>query len=205
MNTPILLQNNAGSITIYLELTSGGAATGILPASLTADIKKEGQSSFSSFSLSGTNFTEIGNGFYEVDLAATDTDVLGNLYLRFSGPTIKYLVVSGFVAATAPVNPSTITPPSVTDLYGFIYNPDGTPVEGATVSVKVLTPPQVLSSADPEGFGITTPTISTKTDAEGFFTLKVVSGLTVDVLIPSIQYRRVLIVPATNSNVFDIP
>lgn len=204
MSAPILLQNATGSITVYLELSAGGAATGLTFSDVTADLKKTGESSFTAMTLSGSNFTEIGSGFYELDFAVGDTDTLGNMYVRISGATIKLSLSVAFVAATAPVNPTTINPPNTSELFGFVYGPDAAPVAGASVSVKLLSPPQVLSSSDPEGFGVTTNTLTTKTDAEGFFTITVTEGLTVDFAIPALSYRRTLVVPAANSNVFDL-
>jgi len=198
-----LIQDNTGSITFYLELTAGGAATGLTFSDVTIDIKKEGEASFTNKTISGSNFTELSSGYYELDFTATDTDILGNLYTRISGGTIQPALAVASVAAQAVVNPSTTPAPSTTTLFGFIFGSDGLPLSGASVSASVLSRPTLLHPTD-EGIGVSTGLVVAETDSEGYFTLSLLTGATVDVVIGSMDYRRTLVVPGSNTNLFDI-
>lgn len=204
MSCPILLQSVAGAVTFLLELSSDGSpATGLTFADVTADLRKEG-GSFASFTLTALNFVELGAGFYEISLATTDTDTLGNLYLRLSGATIKTALVTAYIAETAPVNPTSPVSVPTTVLFGYVNGVDGSPLYGASVSARILASPSVQHPAE-EALVLGTGLVTVKTDAAGFFTISLVTGAEVDLFIPSAGYRRTLLVPATSQNVFSIP
>ena len=202
MASIILLQNAVGSLTVYLQSTDGTAATGLTFADVSADLKKAG-GSFSALTLSVSNFTELGDGFYELDLAATDTDTLGNLYVRISGATISTALFSAYIAATSPVNPTGTTTPTTTTVFGYLVDPSGSPVAGASVQARILAVPALLHPGD-DGLGVTSGLVSVKTDAGGFFTMDLLTGLAVDFFISAVGYRRTFVVPATPVNVFDL-
>lgn len=202
--TPILIKDNAGSVTIFLENSADGTpATGLTFSDVTSDLKKAG-GSFAALTLSGSNFTELSGGFYEIDLAAADVDTLGNLHVRVQGGTIRTALTVAFVAATAPVNPSTVTPPTTVAIFGYLYGPDAAPRVGASVRAKILGAPTVLKPGD-DGLAITQELVTGKTDSDGFFTLDLIAGSSVDFSIPAANYRRTFLVPSTSTNVFDIP
>lgn len=202
MSSTILLQDTAGSVTVYLELSAGGPATGLTFVDVLSDIKKEGEGSFSAMILDGTNFVEVGGGTYSITLAIADTDVLGNLYVRVSGATIKTALATSYVAATAPVNPVASLSINTTALFGYIVDLQGNPVVGAAVSARVLATPALGSST--EDYIQADTLVTVKSDADGFFTITLISGAQVDFYIPSAGYRRTLQVPSVPGNVFDI-
>ena len=200
--TPILIQNSAGSVTIYLETTAGGPATGIAFDDITADIKKVG-GSFVSHDLT-SSWTELTDGFYEVALSAVDTNTLGNLYLRVQGNTIKTVLMVSYVVVSAPVNPPSVTPPSVVSIFGYLYGPDAMPAAGASVTARILGAPTVLHPGS-DGLAISQDLVVTSTDSNGFFSIELISGTNVDLFISAASYRRTFLVPATSVNLFDIP
>ena len=201
---PLLIQNTAGSITIYLESSvDGSAATGLTFSDVTADIKKEG-GVFTALVLTGVNFTETGLGFYEVDLAAGDTDTLGNLYLRVSGASIRTTLFSALIAEIAPVTPTTTPSSPTTTVFGFVKDTAGAAVAGASVVATVQSTPFINHSGD-EGVLITDSLIVVKTDLAGFFTMELITGAVVEIFISSANYRRTITVPANSSNLFDLP
>jgi hypothetical protein len=202
MSTPILIQNQATSVVVYLELTATGlGATGLTFADVTCDIKKSGDSSFSTFTLSALNFTELDEGYYEVDLATTDTDDLGNLYLRFSTSTTKpSLVVANVVAApVAPSAPAPVVIPT-TAIEGYIYNLDGTARESITIAARILSQPTIV----PTGVALMPDVTVTATDEDGYFVLDLLTGAQVEVQIPALNYRRTITVPASPANLFTL-
>jgi hypothetical protein len=200
----IVTQNTNTSITVFIELAAGGAATGLLFSAVTAQLKKEGEASFSAFTLSGSNFTDLSNGFYEIDLTSTNTNTLGNLYLSLTGPTIKTQLVTVYVAVSGSITPSPAVPStSTTNVYGYIKDLTGTSVLGASVSAKILSMPAFVPSGS-VNVGVTTSLISTKTDSSGYFSLTLLEGMAVDVTISSLNYRRTIVVPASDSDLFSI-
>lgn len=206
MNTPLLIQSAATSVVVYLELEDGGPAVGLVAADVTAGIKKNGAASFSVFALSGSNFTDIGDGFYEVDLVAGNTDTLGTLYLSFTGATIKSSLLAGYVAtaAAAPPIPTPAFTPPVTAIFGYIYDSSGAPISNAVVAARVVQQPTVVHPTS-DGILIGSSLLTTRTDDTGFFTVSLLTGASVEFIITSANYRRVVTVPGATANLFDIP
>ncbi len=201
---PIFVQDSTGSLILYLELSAdGSAATGLTFSDVTADLRKEG-GAFAAMTLDGTNFTETGSGFYELDLAAADNDTLGNSSVRVSGATIRTTLLSAFIAAVVPTSPTTTPAPPKTAIFGFIKDANGAPVNNATVSVKILSTPYINSAGD-DGILIIDGLLVTKTDASGFFTIDLITGAIVEAFISSASYRKSFTVPVVSTNLFDLP
>ena len=203
MSCQTLIQNTASAVVVLLLDTGGVAVTGLTFDDVAADLKKD-TNPFAVFTLTGSNFVETGNGYYQVNLLSTDTDTLGNLYLSITGAAIQQAFFTAFVAATVPEpTPTIATPPTTTALFGFLYASDATPVANASVSATVLSNPTVLFT--PEGIGVETEIVTVTTDAQGFFTISLITGADVDIFIPAANYRRTLQVPASDTNLFSIP
>jgi hypothetical protein len=198
----LLLQNTAATVTLFLETAAGVAATGLTFADVVVDIRKAG-GSFTNKVLSGTNFTEIDGGFYELDLVVADVDTLGSLDIRVSGGTIRSALRTATVVTTTAVAETPPETVQTTALFGFIVDGSGNPVQGASISYKILTQPTIVRPGV-EGVGVATATEGTTTDANGYFQFTAVTGVSVDVFIPSINYRKTLLVPAASRNIFDI-
>lgn len=202
--TATLIQDNAASVTIYLETTAGVPATGLADTDVTADLKKAGAGSFSAHTLTVTNWTELSGGFYDVGLTALDTDTAGNLYLRVQGAAVKTALTVSFVVLAAPVNPPTVTPPDTVAIFGYLYGPDAQPLSGASVVARILGVPTVLKPGS-DGLVVSQDLVSGVTDADGFFTVSLISGTDVDITISAASYRRTFLVPSLSTNLFDIP
>lgn len=206
MATPLLIQSTATEVVVFLELSAGGAATGLTSADVTAGIKKEGGSSFVAFTLSGSNFSDLGNGYYMVDLTAANTDTLGSLYMSFVGADIKSALLVARVAeeATAPPSPSPPFTPTLTTIFGYIYDSGGNPEESVSVIARVINQPQIVHPTT-DGILLTSDFITTTTDESGFFTMNLIAGSTVEFIISQGNYRRTVLIPGSTANLFDIP
>jgi hypothetical protein len=204
MTTPLLIQSAASSIVVYLELSTFLPAESLTYADVTAGLKKEG-GVFASFTLTAGNFTNLGDGFYEIDLTAGNTDTLGSLYLNVSGATIRtsLTVARVALAAAAVPTPSAGYVPTTTTLFGYIYGQTGAASEGATVYARTVAKPTVLHPVD-QGILITDAFVTTVTDSTGFFSMDLLTGAQVEVVIADANYRRVITVPASSSNLFDL-
>lgn len=202
LGVPIAAENTAALIAAAID----AAATQV-----EAEYSGTGESSISvaegpTAFLGGSdgNFTHLGDGFYELDLTAADTNTLGSLYVRVTGGSIRTQIVAAYVAASNPEVPPTSPSLSTTTLFGFLKRADGTALSNASVSIRPLSQPTVLHSGT-EGFGMSTETVSTRSDSTGYFAIEAASGVAVELTIPAINYRRTLIVPGSTANVFDIP
>lgn len=152
-----------------------------------------------------SNFTEVGNGYYQLVLNTTDTDTLGNMAVRFSSAFTRTTIETVTVAATVPSPvPTGIGTPETTDLFGYLMEVDGSPVAGASVKVYPLGSPLIVHPVN-EGIAISTSVVVVVTDSTGFFSFAAITGSQIDVIISSVNYRRTLTVPATSMNLFDIP
>jgi hypothetical protein len=90
-------------------------------------------------------------------------------------------------------------------LTGNLVDLKGVAMVEEAVSARLLQAPAILGSGANRG-GVGTQIVAAKTDQAGFFALEVVQGSVVDVVIPSINYRRTLTVPANATDkLFDIP
>lgn len=192
--------NTATLIAAAIDAESGisAAATGTGADSLSG---AEGPTTFTG-GLDG-NLREFGLGFYEIDLAATDTNVLGSLDLRWAGPTVRTGLLTAFIADVAPTSPNAIQPPPLSSVFGYVYTPNGAPALNAAISARVLSQPTILHPAA-EGMALSTGLVTALTDSDGFFTLPLVAGAQVDVTIPAANFRRTITVPSTATNIFSL-
>jgi len=206
MTCVTLLQSTEATIQVYIELAAGGPALLLADTDVTVDLDKDDVPGYSSMvpAIAAGTWTEIGAGVYTIDLSAADTDTLGNMYVRVSGGTIKTTLLAAYISVAAPSpSPSPTLTVANTLLFGYVLDAQGLPLQGASVSAKVLATPSVGYSAT-EGYVQGESLVTSTTDASGFFQISLVTGSQVDFFIPSANYRRTLEVPVTTTNVFDI-
>lgn len=202
--TGILIQNSVGTVTVFMADTAGAPALGLVDTDVTADTKKEGAGAFSAYALTASNWTELSGGFYHVSLSAAEVDTLGNLYLRVQGAGLKTSLECSYVVAAAPVNPPSVTPPSTVAIFGYVYGPDAQPLAGASVSARILGSPTILHPGT-DGLVVAQDVVVGTTDTSGFFTLNLVVGVNMDIIISAAGYKRTITVPSTSTNLFDLP
>jgi|LakMenEpi03Aug12_release.lakeMendotaPanAssembly.Ray.scaffolds.fasta_scaffold01119_42 hypothetical protein len=205
MTTPLLLQSTPSSVVVYLELSTGLPATSLTFSDVTVGLKKEG-GSFLPFPITALTWTNLGNGFYQVAVTASDTNTLGSLYFSFTGATIKaaLIVARVAVAVAAPPTPPSPFTPTTTTIFGYIYDQVGAPKEAVSISVRTITMPTIIRPAS-DGVLISEGFVTARTDSTGFFSLDLLTGTQVEFVIPDANYRRVITVPSNASNLFDIP
>lgn len=173
-------------------LTASGTGLGILSLD-------EGPTSFAG-GVDAT-FSEEGEGFYLVSYSSTETDTEGTLYTRVIGNGFKSTVVESEVVDNIPTtSTNTIaSPPDTTVIFGTVLDAAGNPIGNASVSAQPTLVPSIINGAI-----ISSNSIFTRTDSNGFFMVSLITGSQVDLYIPSVDFRRTITVPAESINLFCI-
>lgn len=199
-----VVQSSAHSLLVQLLDLDGLPVVGITPSNLTVYLKKQGATAFVPIVVNTSNFFYAGDGYYALNLSTTDTNTVGSLYTLFKGELFKD-TLSSLTVVSPSVSLPTSPVVSVTsgNIYGILYSASNTPVANALITVKLLNTPAIITSSS-EGIGITADVLSTKTDSAGYFTLSGVSGLTYEVYIPSLNFRKTFVMPTVSSNIFDL-
>lgn len=190
---------------------NGDPRTGILFNQITVAYKKSTDAAFISKILTGVgDYRENGNGFYEILFSAPELSVLGTfLYVVNSNgalpsPAMRQAVGQAFIESSSSYTPGTVTL-NTNIVTGNLISLRGQPLIGEAVSARIVAAPTIIGSSPNIG-GVGTDMVTTKTDSGGFFALELLQNSVVDVVIPVINYRRTLTVPAHSTDVlFNIP
>jgi len=192
------------------DVGTGDPRVGILYNQVDVSFKKSTDPTFTLKLLSGADFRENGNGFYEILFSAPELAVLGTFLYVVNGngalpsPAIRQSVGQAFVESSSTYTPGTISL-ATNVITGNLVDLKGQALIGESISARVLSAPAIMGITPNRG-GICSGIISAKTDQGGFFALEILQGSIVDIVIPVINYRRTLTVPANASdNLFDIP
>ncbi len=191
-------QNIAGTIQVLLT-DSNVPVTGLVAADVTANLRKAG-GSFAAFALTVSNFTEVGFGTYEIDLAAGDTDTLGTATVVVDGVDIDQSTT--FVTVVAVASASASTSLEQCNVTGYVYDPSGNPLVGAGVNARIVGLPSIEQSVA----AVANDLVSVSTDSNGYFILPLIKLADVEITIPAANYRRKIVVPnQTSVSLFTIP
>ena len=195
---------------VALDVNTGSPRTGITFSQVDVSYKKSSQSTFSIKVLAPSDFRENGGGVYEILFAGTELNVLGTFLYIVNGnttlplPAIRQVIGEAVVQSSSTYTPGTISL-NTNILTGNLVDLQGHALIGEAVSARILQAPAILG-VNPNRGGIGTQIIATKTDQSGFFALEIIQGSVVDIVIPSVNYRRTLTVPShTSDRLFDIP
>jgi len=210
--TQVLQGNPTWLPFIASDVGTGDPRTGITFNQIDVSYKKSSQTSFTLKILTGppTDFREIGLGVYEILFSAAELDTLGTFIFVINGngalpaPAILQFVGQALVLTSSAYTPGTISL-DTNILTGNLVDLQGSALVGEAVSARVLSSPTVMGAAPNLG-GVGTNVITSQTDSGGFFALEVLQNAVIDVVIPAVNYRRTLTVPANSTDLlFDIP
>jgi hypothetical protein len=202
----LVLQNTSFSVVVKLLDINSNPVTNLSVSDIVASIRREGDSNFTTISLtSGLTFFNNGSGYYTFVINSSYTNVLGSLYFLLKGTLFQdYLVGNTVVASAASLPSSPVITPAFGNIYGSIINSSGVGVVGAVVTAQLVSPPAIITSGA-TGAGVTNGQVYAKTDTNGYFALNLVAGVSYDVMIPSINFRKtILITPGSSINVFGV-
>jgi len=189
---------------VATDVGDGAPRTGVTYGQVQVEYKKYGQTSFSIKTLLVTDFQEIGSGVYEILFSSGELDTEGafmyvvNSTGALPSPALRQYIGQADVETASSYTPGAITL-STNILTGNLIDLNGNALSGESVSARILSAPTVMGTTPNIG-GVGTDMVSVLTDTAGFFALEVLQGSEIDVVIPVINYRRTLTVPANSTD-----
>lgn len=156
-------------------------------------VKRAGATAWRQKELTPSNWQDAGHGVYVLSLDPADVEGVGGIVVLISAapdakPSIPpslhaFEVVETRHAAGTPAIPKTT-------ICGYLVTLDEHGKAKAQVTARVASFPLVVGGA-----GISNDVVTAETNAEGYFELELVTGASVTIQIPSINYTRNIIVP----------
>jgi hypothetical protein len=192
-------QNTLSTVIVYLVDSSNEPATGLAFGDVSVDLKTNSSLVFVSKPLAIDTWIEVGFGVYMLYLSAEELEEVGSLVVKASAVGVQQFV------EIMQVLPSSALPDISVDtcaITGYVYGVDGNPVEGASVTARVLGFPATFDDVAT----LADITVTVTTDENGGFSISLVRNALVDISIVKANYRRQLTVPDASSAVlFGIP
>lgn len=146
------------------------------------------------------------NGYYSILFSGDELDTLDQFTFTLdedaSNPPPPFEFFERTIDIISPSDIETEATPFISKciIKDHIVNLSGDAVVNVSVYARLLSLPTLLS-----GVGVQDIPKSTSTDANGFFQLTLIQGTTVDITVPSIGFRKTILVPATTlANLFEI-
>jgi len=186
-----------GSVLPYpIRLTlSGSPVTGVLAAAVTIQLLRAGDSAFTAVTLTeGTNWSEIGLGYYYLTLSALNLSALGPLVLLISGTGFDSQQIQ---LSVDPVPLALMAAPGVCVVSGNIIDIGGQPGDPALMQVtfKPVTLPSQVGGTSL----VTANLVKTIPDANGNFSVSLLQGQVVVVEIARAGIRNQITIPMQSS------
>jgi hypothetical protein len=180
---------NVSAKVVVLLTKNNVAVTGLTYSGVTAQYRKEGGVAFSSKTLSGSNFAEVGLGVYTIQFTTAELDTAGVFVVVVTGATIDQSTtlvnVLPVTEATTSVTVNTCT------ITGHVFELTGVPMVGVAVSATILGHPSIEQNE----IVLADTTVSVTTDSNGMFFLPLIRLADVEIAIPAANYRRRIVVP----------
>jgi hypothetical protein len=193
----IVQQSTINDLIVTLLDSGGSPVTGLTYDEVTCSYRKEGQSSFTSKTLTALVFDEIGSGVYTIEFSADELDTNGAFLFIVNGSDIVQSVVIVTIEEES-TNDSVDISVSTCTLTGHLFNATGEPLQNVAVSARVLNRPAILNNV-----AVDSEIVSAKTDENGQFFLTLIRNLDVVINIPKVNYERRLVVPnVASANLF---
>lgn len=193
-------------IAVITDQTTGIARDGLGQTDVQVEYRREGETSFTIKVLAPGDWIGLGNGVYQVSFTATELQTVGSFTFVVKGQPALTPAINLFVGQAQVVTSATSTAASlpVCTVTGNLLDASGSPVEGAGISARFIGSPVIVGGS--ASVGLSTESVGTQSDANGFFVLTLIRGGRFEVVIPDINYRRIMTVPASASaSLFSIP
>ena len=186
-----LIQNNAAERNIYLTQLDV-PVTGVLPAAVVCQYRKEGQTTLTTKTLDSSNWIELVNGFYILKFTAAEMDTLGFFFYTLTGTGFDNFLYDEFTLEPAPGGGGG----------GGVVGPATCVVTGSFRTVGNRIPANARVTFRPVAFPISAggsvvsgDTVVTYLDAYGNFSVSLLQGVTVIVEVENAGIRHQITIP----------
>lgn len=184
---------------IYLTLADV-PATGLTPGDVVCKYRKDGQTALTTKTLDGSNWIEVGDGFYILKFTATEMDTLGYFFFTLSGPGFDNFLYDEFTIEPNPATAEGFVPPEICVVSGSVRNVGGQ----VSSQVRVVARPVQF----PTTYGsnlINADAQWTYINSDGSFQLSLVRGSTVIIEIDRAGIRHQVVIPdAPTADLLDL-
>ena len=195
----VAIQDSAHETNIFLSL-AGVPALGVLPTDLTVRFRKQGETALTTKTMDGTNWIEIGEGFYILKRTAEETDTLGIFFYDIDSAKHDNILFDEFVIIEPEGGVPAINP-DLCEVSGRVLNSTGSaPLNGAQVKFRPVNSPNEFDSAV-----VNAEPVFTHTQYDGTFKSPLIRNLTVVVEIDRAGIRHQITIPdAATANLSDL-
>jgi hypothetical protein len=185
-------QSHATDTVIRVTSSTYGPSgiAGLAISDLLVQLRKTGETSFSTKALAVSDWVDLGDGFYALSFSEADTDTLGELFYRVttSGYT-DFDEVTGKIDVEAPYVNALLTPQTCL-VSGNITDLGGEPGTDSDITWRIAKTPSVSGESVVDG-----RLLRTRPDAFGNFSLPLLRGKKVVVDIPKAGLKHTITVP----------
>lgn len=205
--TPLTVALVGSAITVTLAVSAGVLVGASNTATLVAQAIRTALANFDAVA-SGSGVTALASNQGPLSFsggADGELNATGNGILRASATSTDLGVESFLIIDTSSGNPTPTpnTPPDTTTVMGFLYDTDGTPLAGSSVVARLIELP-LVQYTNSQSFAIASKPVVTESDSTGFFSLELITGATFDIFIADVNFRKMITVPTTSDNIFNI-
>lgn len=177
---------------VLLLTLSGTPVPGLLYTDMTIITRAQGASSFTTMTLTASNFYSLGNGYYVVAFTGAQMGTVGDFFYSVSAGAID-TQNDQFSVEPLPQN-LVIIPPTICVITGNLLGLNASPITDALVTFRAVNYP--LQS----GLSIiSADSVVARTDSNGNFSASLVRGMTVIVQIEKTGIKNQFVVPDASS------
>jgi hypothetical protein len=193
------LQNQGADRTVYLTKVDVPATT-VTYADITVKYKKNGQSVFTTKTVTPSEWVNLGNGIYTLRFTASEMDTTGDFLFTVEGPLFDNFIYDEFTIEPAPAGSGPAVLPGICVVSGAVRN-----VQNLNPQLLKIVFRPVEFPARYNMTMIAADAIVTFPDAYGNFSVQLIRGSVVIVEIERAGIRSQITVPdAASANLLDL-
>ncbi len=181
------LQTHPFESTVLLKLGIT-PVTGLLPADVVVKFRKQGQTSFTTKTLTITDFYELEDGYYVIKWSGSDMSTLGAFFFVISGLAFD-TVETSFSVEPLP-EALVVIPPEVCVVSGNLRDAGSSPMKDLQITFRVVNYPLQSGTSI-----LSSDKVLARTDSQGNFSAELIRGLTMVVEIERTGIRNQFEVP----------
>lgn len=181
------LQTHPYERTLLLKL-GVDPVPGLLPADVTVQYRKQGQTSFTTKTMSSSNFYSLGDGYYALQFSGSELDTLGAFFYKISG--LAFDAQSEEFSIEPLPEQLVVIPPEICVISGNILDVSSSPAKEVTVTFRAVNYPLQNGNSI-----MLADKVVARTDSQGNFSAQLIRGMTVIVEVERTGIRNQFVVP----------